>query len=462
MPYLLSLLPPQTEEDKLNPIPLVAKLPSSNSVNSLYLNVLGGSTSRGGIALDPLVASGRLSLGAKVEFGQLRKAYLAGVNRPQHGVHIQLECVSPISRRWEPENEKWGKYKRIEEGFEKQQRYKSHPRLTYNKRLEYQGLQKGLFSAGSEGGFLVGAAGVVPWLIRTQGSRLVQQLTPHESGQRRTPLSTRPTHRISVKQHQSLVDDKAQVREFLKSRQLVLSKRAVPVDQQSASFPPWTTVPYLRPMTRYELTKEQKQVQTERRILREQYKGQRRMWRAQEKLKQLAQFRNKKFERPEKPVLPPERRNYHGLTFDDLPPYLQRLFEDNPIWNKSIPRLKLPKDRRVVRIERENRLRMLPKYIQKLVARDPITRKLIWDGDLSHLKWFGRREKYGRRRFGFRARAGWRTFREGGFRRLDHRPGGMTVNPMRLRRRKRRTMKVLRELKNRKLMKDVGAEGKRV
>ena len=461
MPYLLSLLPPQAEEEKLNPIPLVAKLPSSNSVNSLYLNVLGGSTSRGGIALDPLVASGRLSLGAMVEFGQLRQAYLESVKRPHIGVHIQLECVSPFSRRWEPENEKWGKYKRVEEGFEKQNRYKSLPQLTYNKRLEYQGLQKGLFSAGSEGGFLVGGPGVVPWLVRTQGSRLVQQFTPRESGQRRSPIGTRPTHRISAKRHESRMEDKAQLRQFLKARQLILSKRAVRAGPNAAPFPPWITIPYLRPAPGMELTDEQKRIQEERQILREQYKGQRRMWKAAEKLMKLAQFRNKTFEQPSKPVLPPDRRGYHGLKFRDLPPYLKQLFVDNPIWNKYIPRLRIPKTRQRDKIVLTDRLRMLPWYLQKTVARDPATRKFIWDGHLSKLKWFGEAEKYGRGRFGFRARAGWRTFRKGGFRRSDHLPGGMIANPRRMRKKSKRS-KLLSRLRARKLKKAGRAKGTKI
>src|SRR5271167_3417164 len=100
MPYLLSLLPPQTEEERLNPIPLVAKLPGlPKNLGSLYLNVLGGSQSRGGIALDPLVTSGRLSVGAKVEFGQLRQVYLSIFRPAQQGVHIQLEVLSHSSRR---------------------------------------------------------------------------------------------------------------------------------------------------------------------------------------------------------------------------------------------------------------------------------------------------------------------------------------------------------------------------
>ena len=103
MPYLLSLLPPQSEEERLNPIPLVARLPSiANVRGSVCLNVLGGSRSRGGIALDPLVSSDRLFLGAKIEFGQLRQVYLPTFRPPPQGVHIQLEVLSHVSRRYKP------------------------------------------------------------------------------------------------------------------------------------------------------------------------------------------------------------------------------------------------------------------------------------------------------------------------------------------------------------------------
>ena len=97
MPYLLSLLPPQSEEEKLNPIPLVARLPSlANVRGSLYVNVVGGSQSRAGIALDPLASSDRLSVGAKVEFGRLSQVYLPTFRPPPQGVHIQLEVLSPF------------------------------------------------------------------------------------------------------------------------------------------------------------------------------------------------------------------------------------------------------------------------------------------------------------------------------------------------------------------------------
>ena len=449
MPYLLSLLPPQTEEEKLNPIPLIAKLPSTNTLDSLYLNVLGGSTSRGGIALDPLVASGRLSKGTKVEFGRLQQAYLASVKRPQHGVHIQLECVSPFTRRWKPKNEKRDEYKRVEEGFEKQQRYKSLPELTYHKRLEYQGLQRGLFSAGSEGGFLVGEAGIVPWLVRTQGSRMIQQLTPHATGQRRSPIGEKPTHQVSVKRQQSILNDKIEVSKFLKARQVELAKRAVRT--YDSSFPPWTTVSYLRPSIRPgTLTKAQKQIRKKREILIQQYQKHLRIWKAREKLNQLPQFKNRTFRRPQKPILPPEPRNYHGLKFHDLPPYLQHLFRGNPLWNKSLPKPEVPKIPRKVKkkARRVNLLRTtLPNYLRPLINRDPATKKFIEDGNLSRFQWFGLGEEIGSRRFGFRARATWKDFDEKGLRRLDHRPGGIWVRRPRGSVNKKLRSKVARQTK---------------
>ena len=195
MPYLLSLLPPQSDEEKLNPIPLVARLPSvANVRGSLYLNVLGGSQSRGGIALDPLVSSDRLSVGAKIEFGQLRQVYLPTFRPPPQGVHIQLEVLSHVSRRYKPG---WktitNKHDQMTQvGFQRQQRWTDNPEFTVNRRLDYQGIKKRVFSAGSEGGFLVGESGVIPWLCRIRGSRVQLQVTAHEKGQRRKAFASRP------------------------------------------------------------------------------------------------------------------------------------------------------------------------------------------------------------------------------------------------------------------------------
>ena len=427
MPYLLSVLPIQTEQETLNSIPLVAKIPCTDPLNSLNFNVLGGSTSRGGIALDPLVASGRLYNGAKVEFGQLRQSYLASVKYPRQGVHIQLECISPMSRRWEPENQKWGKYKRVEEGFERQQRYTNFPDLTYSKRLEYQGLQKGLFSAGSEGGFLVGTAGLVPWLVRTPGSRLIQPLMQPKKGHKLSYAIPSPSRRFCIKRHEGFVRQRAQLREFLKARQLVLSKRAVPT-QTISKFPPWTTIPYLRPASRFTaLTDEQKALREERQQIRDQYRRERRNWKAREKLKVLEQFKNHPFRRPQKPKFPPEPRNFHGLTYDDLPPYLQGLFQDRLDWDKYIPKVERYSVVKINNAQRKNCLRILPKYIRDLIRRDPAARRFIEDRSLSGVQWFNSIQTTGQRRFGFRARARWVPFGKGGFKRRDHQPGGLSL-----------------------------------
>jgi len=176
MPYMLSLLPqPASEKERLNPPPLVARLHSgSQPLGKLCVNVLGGSSSRGGIALDPLVATGRLANDMKIEFAQLRKPRNE-VIRYQSGVHLRLETLAESERRG---------------GAEQVLR-------------EEQKLEMNVFSGGSEGGFFVGERGVVPWLCQIRGSRLLQQLTPHKAGERRVPIINRlipPAQRQSIPQ----------------------------------------------------------------------------------------------------------------------------------------------------------------------------------------------------------------------------------------------------------------------
>lgn len=134
--------------------------------------MLGGSSSRGGIALDPLVATGRLANDLKIEFAQLRKPRNE-VIRYQSGVYLRLETLAQSESR--------GGAEQISG--------------------EEQKLEMNVFSGGSEGGFLVGERGVVPWLCQIRGSRLLQQLTPHKAGERRVPIVNRvipPARRQSI------------------------------------------------------------------------------------------------------------------------------------------------------------------------------------------------------------------------------------------------------------------------
>src|SRR5579862_9599299 len=162
MPYVVSLLPtPRTEKERLNPPQLVARLHTGNQyLGSLYVNVLGGSNTRGGIALDPLVSTGRLANDIKVEFAQLIRPRQV-IRRPQSGVHLHFETLTQSKVRQTTET------------------------LTENG----QNLSMHVLSAGSEEGFFVGQAGVVPWLCQVPGSKMWQQLTPHARGVRRVPVA---------------------------------------------------------------------------------------------------------------------------------------------------------------------------------------------------------------------------------------------------------------------------------
>lgn len=225
MPYLLSKIPPEIEKEKVGPIPLAAIvhcLPQKSG--SLYLNVLGGSKSRGGIALDPIVSAGRLSAGTKIEFGQLCQAYLPLVKRPQSGIHIQLEALSHFN--WQLRRKCMTRIldrdSRTRIAYRRQRRSGNVPEFTLNERLDYQGIQMGLFSAGSEGGFLIGELGVVPWLCRTGASRTHVQITPYEKGQRRIMPTMSPKHLITIQTQLAKSTRDLSLRNFMGSS--VLSK----------------------------------------------------------------------------------------------------------------------------------------------------------------------------------------------------------------------------------------------
>jgi hypothetical protein len=158
MPYLLSLLQKSnSEEERLNPPPLVAKLRTEGQ--EIYINVLGGSNSRGGIALDPLVSNGRLADNVKVAFAQLRE--------PRQVTHLPHSAVSL-------------QFETLRRSDEVPQRRREN---------DQQRLEMNMLMVGSEEGFFVGRSGCVPWLCSVPGMRVVQQLTPHVRDVRRVPIA---------------------------------------------------------------------------------------------------------------------------------------------------------------------------------------------------------------------------------------------------------------------------------
>jgi hypothetical protein len=176
MLYLLSLLPGRSMEEDLNPPPLVAEISSKSDPNSLYVNVLGGSKSRGGIALDPLAASGRLAIGKKIKFAQLRNRVKPSVYMLQHhkGVHICLQTTDPRSSYVNATNR--------------------DPQEVpiFVDILESQGLRYGVFCAESAEGLLPGNRDTEPWLCRIPGSTTRLQVTPKTKIFPRFPVAKIP------------------------------------------------------------------------------------------------------------------------------------------------------------------------------------------------------------------------------------------------------------------------------
>ena len=161
MPYLLSLLPEaKTEEERLEPPPLVARLHTRGQ--QITVNILGGSTSRGAIALDPLVSTGRLSEGIKVDFAQLNvpRKQLVRLSKTSTGLLFETMKKAQV-----------GDVKRMATWQRDQQK------VWWNTLM-----------AGSEEGFFVGKAGYVPWLCAVPGMGIYQQLTPYVETERRVPI----------------------------------------------------------------------------------------------------------------------------------------------------------------------------------------------------------------------------------------------------------------------------------
>lgn len=161
MPQLLSILSSPSQKEEIMPRPLVAKIiPTGSDSSSFCANVLGGSQSRGGIALDPLIVSGHLAVGKKIRFAQAYSAMESNFFTPEDSkaVHICLQSTNPSKSYVSINDTDSDSYKRIKEPM-------------------YQGLRKGLFCAESGEGFLMGKKGVVPWLCRVPGSTAKLRVT---------------------------------------------------------------------------------------------------------------------------------------------------------------------------------------------------------------------------------------------------------------------------------------------
>lgn len=425
MPYLLSLLPPQSKEEELNPLPLVARVPSLDQGSILYVNVLGGSRSKGGIALDPLVASGHVSPDLKIEFGQVRQAYLPTFRPPNNSVHIQLEVLSHLSRRFKPGwEEHEGSDRFMHVGFRRKQRWHGVPEFTYNRRPDYQGTQIGLFAAGSEGGFMVGQAGMVPWLNRIRGARTQVQVTAIKERQRLEPVILKPKQPIDPKAHLAEVERKKQVRAYLKANNMIVSKRVEFVTHNR-----WRTVSFLR---RKEVPWRLKQGLEKQKRRRVKYKlDAERQLEKKERMKrrlEMEQVRDRLMAKGAqigfKSFVP--FAGARALLRGGKPPRKSwsRLAKGNQSIVEKHPQPAKPDGRAREGFDFSS----VSGYVTNLMATDQPVHDLLESGEIRIRKLFnmGSRDLRGPRRFGFRSRRFWQETRPGGFRRGGHRPGGLS------------------------------------
>jgi hypothetical protein len=359
MPYLLSLLPPQSYEENLNPIPLVAKLQySSQPLGSMYVRVLGGSRSSGGIALDPLVSSGRLSKGIKVEFAQQRQGYIPIAKRSSGGVNIQLEVLSSISLPG------------VSKPSGNHQRNNDVSTSPWSTKSAMMRISKGVFSAGSEGGFLVGERGVIPWLCRTSQSRVELQITKAEQ-QLRSTRKLDPSVRM--------LQEEKRFANYLEEQSLVVTKQVVFRDDGT-----WTTQAKISKKGG-ELPNSQKQESTSHGSMSTMNQDDNASSDQQRKAREI-------------------RKQMNLSTDSSQPSQISSRLRDSP----------------------NSRLSSLPPKVQRLLERYPATKKLVGQRKIRSLPYHGRWVKFGSRKFSFRARASWFPFREGGFQRSEHRPGVFT------------------------------------
>jgi len=186
MPYLLSLVRSKVSiMEHLRgtvverPLRVVATLPRGDA-SPLYVNVLGGSQSRGGLALDPVTLSGfELSVGMPVTFARDSEQPLLSIERSETSVHLQIEML-PLTeyqtKNTSCKKRPWPKQKPkipdpTPEIPDRAREYVDYLENCGNEELEAEGLYDGLFSAATESGFLVGERGTKPWLCRVERLR---------------------------------------------------------------------------------------------------------------------------------------------------------------------------------------------------------------------------------------------------------------------------------------------------
>jgi hypothetical protein len=103
--------------------------------------------------------------GDEIAFGRTRfgrpHANLRRIRHAQKSIVVQLEAVAPTTKPAENEGD----------------------------------IRMGVFSAGSEGGFLVGGPGVVPWLCRTRLSTVQYRLSPNDERRIVLPRVLRQTEK---------------------------------------------------------------------------------------------------------------------------------------------------------------------------------------------------------------------------------------------------------------------------
>ena len=310
-------------------------------------------------------------------------------------------------------------------GFQRQQRWTDNMEFTVNRRLDYQGIKKRVFSAGSEGGFLVGERGVIPWLCRTRGSRVQLQVTAHEKGQRRKAFVSRPQFPVDTEAHLAQIERTTKLRQALRERSLIISKKVVFIDDKR-----WITIPVLRkkvpgmlPAVRRgrakmeahnraaQLKKKERLEKRREELALQIYEGRLRMWKARERLrKALPQFKDATINHPG-PKVSLRKKKESDKTSKSSSPSAGQLKET------------------IHSFRRKARFESLSPYLRGLLMSDPKVQSLLMSGALEKMRFFdGRRGDFrGPKKFDFRARMSWSHIRSSGFRRSDHRPGGFKL-----------------------------------
>ena len=236
---------------------------------------------------------------------------------------------------------------------------------------------------------MMGEAGVVPWLSRIQGSRAQVQVTPCRRGQQYKPIQSKPKYPIDPEAHLAEIANKKALRKYLKENNLIISKRI-----EFTTPNRWQTVRFLRkkeiPVEAQERIAQRKKELLDERRLEKERSAARIVRKLQTRLIKRGASINFKSFVPYSPIV---------VSCDSITPVTKKTFN----------------------------LESQTHYIQDLMKLDPEVTRLLQSGRMGYIRFFGsgKKDLRGPRRFGFRSRRFWNSYRGGGFRRAGHKPGGL-------------------------------------